>query len=124
METREDFEQQIADNKKLVKLKDAAERLLGNRDFKLLFSEEYFEKEAARLVQLGADPRLTRDQQQDAINMALATGHCKRFLQITIQMGKVAERDTAECQEAIDEIEQHEAAEAQAAEQHQDDLEG
>jgi hypothetical protein len=109
MVTREGLEQQVKDNRKLVQLKDAALKLNGNREFRALIREEYLVQEAARTVQLSTDPRLNDKQRADALGMAQATGHLKRFLQITEQMGYAAEKDIADCEEQLAEIEQMEA---------------
>lgn len=109
MATRAELEQQVKDNRKLVQLKDMVQRLSGNRDFKALIHDEYLEKEAARLVQLSADPRLDATQRADALAMAQATGHFKRFLSVTVQIGFAAEKDITDCEEQMVEIEQEEA---------------
>lgn len=115
MATREELEQQVKDNAKLIKLAENVRRLNENRDFKALIHDEYLEKEAARLVQLSGDPRLNAEQRADALAMAVATGHLKRFLNVTIQIGEAAAKDNVDCREAIDELEQEEAAEAEQA---------
>lgn len=93
-----------------IALKDAAIRLSENRDFKTIFQEGYFYKEAARMAQLGSDPALTKDQREDATDMAKATGHCKRYLSMIVQQAAVVERDMEELEAAI--VEAHETEEA------------
>lgn len=113
--TREELEQHISKLQQLVKLKNAAEKLEGNRDFKLLIGEEYLQAEPARLVKLAGDPRLTEKQREDANAMAVATGHFERFLHVTIQMGRTAEEEIGETREQIDDLEaEEEAAQANA----------
>lgn len=109
MATREELEQQVKDNAKLIVLGERVRRLSENRDFKALIHDEYLVQEAARLVQLSGDPRLNADQRADALAMAQATGHFKRFLQVTVQIGDAAAKDNGDIREELDEIEQEEA---------------
>lgn len=89
----QDLEQGIADAKDLISRRDAALKLSENREFRSLFIDGYFKEEAARLVQLSSDPALNTDQRADALAMAQATGHMKRYLSMAVQMGAVAERE-------------------------------
>lgn len=96
------LEQQLSNAKELIDRKNRALRLTNNADFRLLFQEEYFLKEAARMVQLSGDPSLTAEQRADALAMAQATGHTKRYLSMIVQQAAVAERDLPELEEAIE----------------------
>ena len=87
------LEDEIEQAKELVNRRNAAIKLSKNPEFRQLFLKEYFEVEAARLVQLSADPALDLQQRADALNMAQATGHAKRYLSMCYQMGGVAERE-------------------------------
>ena len=98
------LEQDIASAEELVVRRQMAIKLFGNREFKKLFTEEYFVSEAARLVQLSADPSLDAAQRADALNMAQATGHAKRYLSMVVQMGAHAERDLPEAHRTLDEM--------------------
>jgi hypothetical protein len=109
--TVEQLEQQRKDNDELIARRDAALRLAENKDFRRLFIKEYFVSEAARLVQLSGDPALTPAQRDDALEMAKATGHCKRYLSVIIQQANKAEDDNEDIDATLREVE---AAEDQA----------
>lgn len=100
----QDLEHHIKENEELVERKAMALRLYDNRDFKKLFVEGYFTTEAARLVQLSADPSLDTHQRADALNMAQATGHMKRYLSMMVQMGNHAERELPHARAELDEL--------------------
>jgi hypothetical protein len=109
--TVEQLEQQRRDNDELMARRDAALRLAENKDFRRLFIKEYFVEEAARLVQLSGDPALTPQQQADSLEMAKATGHCKRYLSVIVQQAAKAESDNEDIDDMLREVE---AAEDQA----------
>jgi len=98
------LEQDIEGAEELVVRRNMALKLAANPEFRKLFNEEYFVTEAARLVQLSADPSLDLNQRADALNMAQATGHAKRYLSMIIQMGAHAERDLPEARATLDEM--------------------
>jgi len=100
----QELESNIRTAKELSERRQMAIALSSNREFKKLFFEEYFVTEAARLVQLSADPALSLEQRADALAMAQATGHAKRFLSMIVQMGAHAERELPELEAALDEL--------------------
>ena len=99
-----ELEQEIEQAEDLVSRRNMALKLFENREFRKLIMEEFLTSEAARLVQLSADPSLTHDQRADALAMAQATGHVKRYLSMTVQMGAVAEREMADMKASLDEL--------------------
>lgn len=120
------LEEQQKTANELIELKKAAIRLSVNPDFKTLFQKGYFLEEAARMVQLASDPALTKEQREDANDMAKATGHAKRYLSMIVQMAYVAERDMEELETAIAEARDAEDAAnvPQAATNAAGDMEG
>lgn len=95
------LEKQITDAKFLLERRDIAMRLASNRDFRKLILEGFCLHDAARYAQESADPFMNAEQRADALNMAQASGHLKRFLSITIQMGAHSERTMPEMEEAL-----------------------
>jgi len=100
----QDLEQGIKDAEELVARREMALRLSENRDFRKLILEDFMVTEAARLVQLSADPALDASQRADSLSMAQATGHLKRYLSMMIQMGYAAQRELPEMQATLDEM--------------------
>lgn len=97
------LESQLERNRELIERRNLAIKLSSNRDFRRLILEDFCVKEAARLVGESADPVLDPKQRADALAMAQAGGHLRRFLSMMIQMGAVAERDMPDLEEALSE---------------------
>jgi hypothetical protein len=97
------LEQQLSDAKKLLSRREMALRLSSNRDFKQLILEEFCLQDAARYAQVSGDPAIGPVERADALAMAQASGHLKRFLSVVVQMGAVAEREMSNLEEAIEE---------------------
>ena len=96
-----------ARNKELkadIALGDAVMRLYKNPDFQLVIQEGFFLHEAARYAQASGDPALNAVQRQDALNIAQASGHLKRFLSVLIQKANQADYDLKQGEATIDEM--------------------
>jgi hypothetical protein len=106
----EQMEAQKDQAKELVELRDLAIRLSNNREFKKLIRDHWMVVEAARYVQISADPSLKAEERADARAMAQATGHLKRWLSVTIRMGNIAEDEINGLDEALAEVRAAEAA--------------
>lgn len=100
----EQVELQIQQSEQLKEMRERALRLSENPDFKVLFSEGYFVKEAARLVQMSTDPRLPENIRQSSLDEARATGFVKRYMSDLITVGYTAEQNLPELHNTIDEI--------------------
>ena len=95
------LEEQLSGTKDAIERRDRALRLYNNPDFKKLLLDEYCVQECARYAQLSADPALDDRQRADALAIAQAAGHLRRFLSMCIQLGNSAERSIPELEEAI-----------------------
>jgi hypothetical protein len=101
----EHTEYRISELKREIALRDRLLRLQNNSDFIKLINEEFLVKEAARFVQLSQDPALPDDNsRRDALNIAQASGHLKRWLSMLIRMGNVAEQDLRDQEQILDEL--------------------
>lgn len=98
------LEQQLKGAKALVARRDSALKLSENRDFRKVIMDEFCGSEAARYVQASADPALDAAARADALAIAQASGHLKRYLSVVIQMGNQAARDVGEIEKALDEV--------------------
>lgn len=103
MKQIEELEQFKLDQKTLATAGEQAKRLFENKDFKALILDGFCLHEAARYAQESGDPMLTADQRQDALNMAQASGHLKRFLSITCVVGNTAADNIIKADIALDE---------------------
>ena len=97
------LENQLVAAKELVRRRQLALKLSEIPEFKELILDEFMVKEAARYVHGSADPALKPEERADSLAMAQASGHLKRFLSITVQMGAYAEREMSSLEAAIDE---------------------
>lgn len=97
-----ELEAEIKKQQSVVDAADHAVTLSKNHAFRKLIMEGFCLHEAARYAQESGDPMLTAAQRQDALNMAQASGHLKRFLSITIQMGNMADNTIAGCKAEIE----------------------
>jgi len=103
--------EQHQDNcRKLVERRQMALRLFENADFKKLILEEFCVQDAARYVQLSADPAMGANERADALALAQASGHLKRYLSMTVQMGYTATRDLPDIEQALAEARGEEGA--------------
>jgi hypothetical protein len=105
------LEQQLEDNRQLMKLRDMALKLSENREFRKLILEGFCRDECARYAQLSADPALKAEERADALGMAQAAGHLRRFLSVTVRMGHTAEAQIADLEQAIEEARAEEGEE-------------
>lgn len=90
-----------ADQAILVKARDQAIALSTNPDFKKLILDGFCTTEAARYVQESCDPMLAPHMREDALAMAQASGHLKRFLSLTIQIGNTAANNVQQADDQI-----------------------
>lgn len=76
-----------------IEFAQRVEKLLANPDFRAVILDEYCVQEAARFVHNSCDPALSAERKADALSMAQAAGHLKRWLQATqMQAEQLVER--------------------------------
>lgn len=97
----EQLEKQREDFQQLIERANMVERLALNPDFKKLILEGFCRDDAATYVQISQDPNIGDREQADALRLAQASGHLKRFLQVTRQMGTRAAHTMEELDQAI-----------------------
>lgn len=100
------LEDQLLTENERVERRDAILRLSKNPDFRKLIVEGFMQKECARYTHESADPGLTAEQRADALGIAQSAGHLKRFLNVAIQFGDVADRTIKDLHQAIEEARQ------------------
>lgn len=104
MTETEHIQQQIADLQELVERKDLALKLEKSREFKKLILEIFCEKECARFVRNSGDPSISPENRADALAMAQASGHLRRFLSLCVMQGYRAEHEIAQAKQALEEL--------------------
>lgn len=98
------FEKQLADARLLVERRDVILRLTGHPDFKRIILDGFCKEDCARFAQESQDPALTPAQQADALHMAQASGHLRRYLSAQITLGNHAAREIPSLEEALVEV--------------------
>lgn len=96
------IENQITQIENLVESRNRIQRLTQNSDFKELINKRYLVEEAAAFAASAGDPALTKDQREEALTMALAPGHLKRWLSVQITMANTAEDQLPQLKHARD----------------------
>jgi len=103
-----EIEQNIEALKAQIALKDQVLKLERNRDFRSVILEGFCVKEAATYVQLSADPNLGKSEREDALALAQASGHIKRYLEVLKAMGFSAENQLPRYEQGLLEARQEE----------------
>lgn len=111
----EQLEAQKAQAQELIKKRDRVLRLADVKLFKEIILDEFCEAESARYAHASADPALKPEERADALAMAQAGGHLRRWLSMQVQMASVAERQLPDIEEHLEEARFEEEAERQAA---------
>jgi hypothetical protein len=103
-----ELESHIEQLQENVERRDLALKLEKNPDFRKLILDGFCVTECARSAQLSCDPRLKEVERADALGLAQAAGHLRRFLSALVRAGNMAEDQIKEAQEQLIEM-QHEA---------------
>lgn len=104
MQNIRQLEAYIEGQKEVAAFADAVVRLQDNPDFRLVINEGFMLHQAARYAQESGDPALQPHQRQDALNMAQASGHLKRFLSVSVVMGNDADQSILNAQQQLEEL--------------------
>lgn len=94
-------------NEAKARIDDAAAltRLYKNSDFKRLFLDGYFMKEASRTVLLKADPNMQgEEQQKDCENIIMSIGMLRQHFAKVYTFGTMAEKAMEDDKQAREEI--------------------
>lgn len=103
-----ELQAQIDRLQEAVDRRDLALKLVKNREFKKLILEDFCVQECARYVQLSADPNLDAAQRADALALAQAAGHLRRFLSVVERMGEHSANEIVQVKAAIEELRREE----------------
>lgn len=104
MSTIAQFEARKTKLKAQVAFRDQILKLSTNPDFREVIDKGFIHDEAARNARIGGDPALGKQEREDAIQMALASGHLQRFLSANIQMGNTAEDEIRQIDSVLEEL--------------------
>lgn len=104
------LEHQLRSTQQLQEFAEKIRQLIQHPLYREVIIEAFSTRECARYVQESQDPSLTPAQQADALNMAQASGHLKRWIAVTLQMADIAARDIPDLQQQLDYARQEEGA--------------
>ena len=100
-----EIEESISENRDTLVLAEALRRLQNNRDFKLIVSTGYLQKEAVRLVGLKADPGMQGAAEQQQILRQLDSIGCfQQYLLGIHRAGEIAEKGISDAEQIRDQI--------------------
>ena len=95
----------------MAELGDALARLRGNRDFKKVILEGFFEQEAVRLVHLKADSNMQSPESQKSILTQLdAIGTLAQYLRTVDMRANLAKKSIEYDEQTLEEIAAEELA--------------
>lgn len=104
-ETIQAIEHNIKNAKGIIEFGNALERLRGNKDFKRVILEGYFEQEAIRLVHLKSDPNMQSPVlQQSIVKDVDAIGSLSQYFNVVMFKTAQALKSIGADEEARDEI--------------------
>lgn len=86
-----------------VAIRDKILELNKNPLYKELVLEGFIKTDCAFYTHSSGDPLLTEPQRKDALNIAQAAGHFRRYMSIKIQQGNQAEDQIPRIEESIEE---------------------
>lgn len=89
MTPKEIYDKQIA-------LMESIDRLYDNEDFQKVILEGYFKDECTRTIRASTSCALTKEQREDCLHMAQATGFLQQYLLNTHTQGEIAKNNLAE----------------------------
>jgi hypothetical protein len=104
------LERQQADARIVIDRRQMALRLYNHHDFRKLILEGFCVEECARYARESGNPQFTPEQRADALAMAQAAGHLRRYLSLMVQQGEHAERTLPELEQALAEARAEEGA--------------
>lgn len=96
------LEHQLAEAKKRIEFASKVHTFTATSLFQEVMVEGYFKNVAAGFVCESADPTLSAEQRADALNMAQAPGHLKRWLHTLFKFDEVDKDSIAQLEEQID----------------------
>lgn len=82
------LEHRIEAAKSAIAHAEDVRKLLGNRLFREVILNKFCVEHCARYVQESGDPLLNAEQRADALNMAQAAGHLRRWLDLAVRIGE------------------------------------
>lgn len=86
-------------------------KLMGNPLFRKVILEQFCVRDCARYVQESGDPLLADNNRADALALAQASGHLRRWLDLAIRMGDTEAAVAIDVQEELEVIRTTEADE-------------
>ena len=96
------LERQVLGEKEAQARMEAVQRLCKNKDFKKIILQDFCVTDCARYACESADPLLNEAQRADALAMAQAAGHLKRYLDLADRFGMYSGERIIDLQNEID----------------------
>jgi hypothetical protein len=97
-------EAQLESAKQKVAFRDAIIKLMDNREFRKVVREGFMVTAAADYARESGNPAINERQRADALALAQAPGHFKRWLNAQLMMGDNAQSEIVEIEEVMEAI--------------------
>lgn len=104
------LEEQLANAREIVQMRDRMERLCSNPDFKELILKDFCVENCARAIKVSADFTVPKEQREDSIRLAQSAGYLEIYIQKLCQFGQQAEADIPNLIEQIEMVRVEEQA--------------
>lgn len=114
----EAHEHQLVELKEAVKQAEELRKLTDSPLFRKVILQRFCVEECARYAQLSADPSLSPEQRADALGIAQAAGHLRRWISVMERMAKTAVDTIPQVEESLEIIRQTPEDELDGIEQH------
>lgn len=96
------LEHQIVGSKQVIAHAEEVRKLVQNPLFRKVILEQFCTRDCARYVQESGDPLLPEANRADALALAQAAGHLRRWLDIAIRLGDTEQGRLIELQSELD----------------------
>lgn len=96
------LEHQIEGTKRLIAHGEEVAQLVQNPLFRKVILEQFCTRDCARYVQESGDPLLPEANRADALALAQAAGHLRRWLDINIRLSGTEKERLLELQSELD----------------------
>lgn len=100
----EEYQYRIQELKKQVEVRDNIIKLRENRLFKKVILEYFCTEQAAQFVHNSVNMAISKEQREDSLALAQASGHLLSFLAVQERLGSIAEDNIRKMEKELSEL--------------------
>jgi len=79
------------------------QKLQASREWQLLMEKGFMQQDCVHYIHASVDTAILKEQREEAMKMAQASGYLKKFLEVVEAQGRYAENRLTELEQAIEE---------------------